>query len=125
MEGESMSKMRFPCEIKNGKLLITNRDEFDNVISNLNGNYYIELTETGVRSSQQNNYYWKIVDLLAEDLGYTTQEMHQAIKDHFNIKSTKILTTKEFSQFIERIIRWAAIDLNVVIPDVKTLLQSS
>ena len=120
-----MSKMRFPCEIKNGKLLITNRDEFDSVISNLNGNYYIELTETGVRSSQQNNYYWKIVDLLAEDLGYTTQEMHQAIKDHFNIKSAKILTTKEFSQFIERIIRWAAIDLNVVIPDVKTLLQSS
>jgi len=125
MEGKSMSKMRFPCEIKNGKLIITNRDEFDNTISNYSGNYYLELTETGVRSSQQNNYYWKIVDLLAEDLGYTNQEMHQAIKDHFNIDSTKVLTTKEFSQFIERIIRWAAIDLNIVIPDVKTLLQFS
>ena len=62
--------------------------------------------------------------MLADDLGYTNQEMHQAIKDHFNINSTKTLTTKEFSQFIERIIRWAAIDLNVIIPDVKTLLQS-
>jgi len=35
------------------------------------------------------------------------------------------LTTKEFSQFIERIIRWSAIDLGVIIPDTKTLLQSS
>ena len=120
-----MSQMRFPCEIKNGKLIITDRDEFDSVISNYSGNYYLELTETGVRSSQQNNYYWKIINLLAEDLGYTNQEMHKVVKNHFEINSTKILTTKEFSKFIERIIRWAAMDLNVVIPDVKTLLQSS
>jgi len=91
-----MSKMRFPCKVENGKLVILNRSEFDSIIADLNGDYYIEIVETGVRSSQQNNYYWKIVD-----------------------------TTKEFSQFIERIIRWSAIDLGVMIPDTKTLLQSS
>ena len=51
--------------------------------------------------------------------------MHDAVKNHFEIKSTKVLTTKEFAKLIERIIRWAAIDLGVVIPDSKTLLQSS
>ena len=117
--------MRFPCEIKNGKLRILNRSEFDDIISNLSGNYYIELKETGVRSAQQNNYYWAIIDLLADDLGYTNREMHDAVKNHFEIKSTKVLTTKEFAKLIESIIRWAAIDLGVVIPDSKTLLQSS
>ena len=120
-----MPKMRFPCRIENGKLKILNRSEFDSIISNLSGDYYIEIVETGVRSSQQNNYYWKIVDMLAEDLGYTRNEMHGAIKDHFDIQTTKTLTTKEFSQFIERIIMWSAKDLSIVIPDTKTLLQSS
>ena len=117
--------MRFPCKVENGKLVILNRSEFDSIIADLNGDYYIEIVETGVRSSQQNNYYWKIVDMLAEELGYTRNEMHSAIKDHFEIQTTKTLTTKEFSQFIERIIRWSAIDLGVIIPDTKTLLQSS
>tara|TARA_R110000824_G_scaffold178819_1_gene358732 strand:+ start:166 stop:519 length:354 start_codon:yes stop_codon:yes gene_type:complete len=117
--------MRFPCKVENGKLVILNRSEFDSIIADLNGDYYIEIVETGVRSSQQNNYYWKIVDMLAEELGYTRNEMHGAIKDHFEIRTTKTLTTKEFSQFIERIIRWSAIDLGVMIPDTKTLLQSS
>ena len=120
-----MPKMRFPCRIENGKLKILNRSEFDSIISNVSGDYYIEIVETGVRSSTQNNYYWKIVDMLANDLGYTRREMHQAVKDHFEIQSTKTLTTKEFSKLIESIIRWSAIDLGIVIPDTKTLLQSS
>ena len=51
-----MSKMRFPCKIKDGKLKILNRTGFDSVIADLNGDYYLELVETGVRSSTQNNY---------------------------------------------------------------------
>jgi len=117
-------KLRFPCKIKDGKMTLLNRDEFDKVISTLSGEYYIELKETGVRSAQQNNYYWKIVGILGEELGYTEQEMHSTIKNHFNIDSTKTLSTKEFSVFIERLIRWSAVEMNIVIPDPKTLLQS-
>ncbi len=51
--------------------------------------------------------------------------MHSTIKTHFDVDSTKTLSTKEFAKFIERIIRWSALDLNIVIPDTKTLLQSS
>ena len=50
-----MSRLRVPCNIKNGKMTLTNREEFDKAISKLQGEYYIELKETGVRSSQQNN----------------------------------------------------------------------
>lgn len=120
-----MSRLRFPCKIENGKLTLLNRAEFDNAVANLSGEYYLELNETGVRSAQQNNYYWKIVNMIAEDLGYTDQEMHSTIKTHFDVDSTKTLSTKEFAKFIERIIRWSALDLNIVIPDTKTLLQSS
>ena len=119
-----MSRLRFACVIKNGKMSLLNRAEFDNAISKLQGEYYIELKETGVRSAQQNNYYWKIVGILGEELGYTEQEMHATIKNHFNVNSTKTLSTKEFSVFIERLIRWSAVELNIVIPDPKTLLQS-
>jgi len=52
-----MSKLRFPCIIKEGKMTLVDRQEFDNAIDKLSGNYYIELKETGVRTSQQNNYY--------------------------------------------------------------------
>jgi len=112
-----MSRLRFPCNIKNGKMTLTNGEEFDRAISKLQGEYYIELKETGVRSSQQNNYYWNIVRILAEELGYTENEMHSTIKNHFEVESTKTLSTKEFASFIERLVRWSAIELNIVIPD--------
>ena len=98
-------------------MTLTNKEEFDNAISKLQGDYYIELKETGVRSSQQNNYYWNIVRILAEELGYTENEMHSTIKNHFEVESTKTLSTKEFASFIERLVRWSAIELNIVIPD--------
>ena len=119
MEGKNMPRLRFACKIEKGKMTLLDRDKFDNAISKMQGEYYIELKETGVRSSQQNNYYWSIVNLLAEELGYTEKEMHKILKNHFEIESTKILSTKEFADLIERIIRWSAMELNIVIHDPK------
>ena len=112
-----MPKLRFPCRIEKGKMTLLDREKFDNAISKLQGDYYIELKETGVRSSQQNNYYWNIVRIIADELGYTEQEMHSTIKNHFDVDSTKVLSTKEFSAFIEKLVRWSAIELNIIIPD--------
>ena len=112
-----MPRLRFPCNIKDGKMTLTDKEEFDKVISKLQVDYYIELKETGVRSSQQNNYYWNAVRIIAEELGYTDNEMHATIKNHFEVESTKTLSTKEFASFIERLVRWSAIELNIVIPD--------
>ena len=114
-----MSRLRFSCKIKNGKMVLDSKDEFSKAIMGLNGDYYIELKPTGVRSGQQNNYYWGIIRILADELGYTEQEMHHTVKGHFEVESTKNLTSKEFADLIERIIRWSAMELNIVIHDPK------
>ena len=119
-----MSRLRFACKIEKGKMSLLHRTEFDNAISKLQGEYYNELKETGVRTAQQNNYYWKIVGILGEELGYNEKEMQDTSKNNLHVEGTKPLSTKEFSVFIERIIRWSAVDMNIVIPDPKTLLQS-
>ena len=101
---------RLHCTVENGIINLPTVDVKD-------GEYYFELKEVGVRSGQQNNYYWQIINILSEELGYTKQEMHQTIKNHFDIISTKDLERKEFSDFLERLVRWSAIELNIVIPD--------
>ena len=106
-----MPKMRWSCEIVNGELRLTESFQAED------GEYYLELKPTGVRSAQQNNYYWFIIGILSEDLGYTEPEMHEVLKKHFQIESTKTLSREEFGEFIEQIIRWASIDFGIAIPD--------
>ena len=45
--------------------------------------------------------------------------MHSTIKNHFEVESTKMLSTKEFANFIEKLVRWSAVELNIIIPDPK------
>ncbi len=79
------------------------------------------------RSNQQNRYYWGVViDIIGKELGYSPDETHEALKIKFlldrrgkipTIKSTAILTTKEFEEYLENIKRWASEFLSVVLPD--------
>ena len=81
------------------------------------------------RTEPQNRYYFGVVvDILAKELGYTKDEMHDALRDKFLkvatdipdlfvILSTTSLNTEEFNQYIEEIKRWAATDLSIYIPD--------
>ena len=78
------------------------------------------------RSSNQNAYYFGVVlDILSKETGYEIDEMHEIMKYKFlkvkgkmdYIKSTAKLSTSEFETYLERIKRWAAQDLSVVIPD--------
>ena len=117
-----MSRLRFPVKLSKGELTFHNRQEFINAIKDIEGDFYLELKEVGVRSPQQNNYYWSIVELLGNELGYTKQEMHHLLKIQFDIDSTKSLEVPEFAKFIEEIIRWSAIEFSISIPDPKTLL---
>lgn len=117
MEGKGMSRvLRFPCTIINGQMTLTDRESFDANIKGLDGSYYLELKETTVRSPIQNNYYWTIVEIIRNDLGYTKQEMHEAIKEYFEIESTKYLTKSEFAILIDDIIIWAGSEMGITIP---------
>lgn len=82
------------------------------------------------RTDNQNRWYWEcVVWLPAESFGWTPEDLHEYYKLKFNSKvvnykgkeitipqSTARLSTKEFSDYVERIVIWAA-GHGVVIPE--------
>lgn len=86
--------------------------------------------ERSTRSSQANRYYWGVViPIIGEHLGYTNDEMHDALKFKFlrteadctpadlpKIRSSAALDVKEFGEYLENIITWAGSEFGVNIP---------
>lgn len=78
------------------------------------------------RTGKENRYYWScIVTPLAEEFGYTKNEMHDSLKSLFlkieipgkppRILSTKDLTTIEAEKYYEDIRQWANIEYKIVL----------
>ena len=114
-------------EVKNGQLFFENRERFDKYLGGLTGKVKVVVRKWRKnRSLNQNSYYWGVViKILAEELGYTDEQCHNALKWEFlrvegkripTIKSTALLTTLEFMDFIDKIQIWAAQELNINIP---------
>jgi hypothetical protein len=80
------------------------------------------------RSDRQSRYYFGVVvAMLAEHLGYTRDEMHDALKLRFlrledadhplpTVRSTASLTSAEFERYLEDVRIFAASTLGVIIP---------
>tara|TARA_R110002012_G_scaffold7562_4_gene35264 strand:+ start:1766 stop:2134 length:369 start_codon:yes stop_codon:yes gene_type:complete len=99
-------------------LKIINRERMNNFLETLTGEVDITISEISSRTHYQNNYYWKIAcKFFGEELGYTKEEMHEVLKDKFNIESTSKLDMDEFRDYLDRIIRWAAINFQITLPD--------
>lgn len=95
-------------------------------IDNPNGCYDIILKEhENVRRVRANNYYWKIVGTLADELGYGKDELHEYFKRKFlarytrclgsrflSIAHTRNLTIKEFSEYTEKVIAFILTDID-------------
>ena len=82
-------------------------------------------TKANTRTHSQNNYYWGVVvKIIGDYLGYNEDDTHNALRLLFlkseglieTVKSTSELTTKEFIDYIEMIIKWAKDFLNLTIP---------
>ena len=80
------------------------------------------------RSLNENSYYWGVpLAIMGDHLGYTNDEMNEAIKAEFLVvrpegkpkyhRSTKDLTTLEFEDLMSKIRRWASIEFGVYIPE--------
>lgn len=82
------------------------------------------------RSVNQNRYYWGVVmRMIADDLGYTPQEAHEAMVHQFllrdsekdgvppTVRSTAAMTTMEFEEYLEMVKKWAAEFRQLYIPD--------
>lgn len=127
------------AQIRDGKLYIRNRRDFDRQIAQMKDGWEMELAVTrrrATRSPMANAYYWGVVmQLLSEHTGYTPDEMHDLCKAQFLPKklavnngngeivgefvlggSTRGLNTNDFYEYVERVRQWAA-ELDVYIPD--------
>ena len=80
--------------------------------------------------SNQNGYYWGVViPIIANELGYTSDEMHQAIKFHFlrtggtenlpKVKGTSELQKDEWEELMEKIRAYFSSEFSIKIPSVE------
>ena len=101
--------MKFTGTIKKGILTLHDKDGFKRFIKDIDSDVWIDIkTAPKTRSPQQNAYYRTIVRQIGLHLGYPEDEMHDVVKAKFEIKSTKDLDVDEFSEFLDRLIRYAA-----------------
>ena len=103
-----------------------------NYLKELGNDYVVEVKkQKNNRSMMQNNYYWKcIVQVLAEELGYFNDEMHDTLKVKFasewqsievnnktiglqTVNSTARMNTRAFEIYAEHIRIWALSELNI------------
>ena len=116
-----MKLKSFRVAIEEGnKLRILNREGFDKFLNNFEEGTMLELVvkEIENRTQLQNSYYWGQVigspskegSLMSNEMfqGYTKQELHEALKEKFEVKSTAGMEQEEFTEYINKIIRWAA-----------------
>ena len=102
------------------KIRILNRESFNKFLNNFEEGTMLELVvkEIENRTQLQNSYYWGQVigspsregSLMSNEMfqGYTKQELHEALKEKFDVKSTAGMEQEEFTEYINNIIRWAA-----------------
>lgn len=87
----------------------------------------VELETPKRRSSAQNRLWWRYMTILGADLGYTPEEMHEAVKLKFLgredmstgltiIGSTAKLPPDRFSELVEQLRMWAHASLGIYLP---------
>ena len=109
--------MKFTGKVKKGILKYHDIGGLRRFLNGINGEVWIDIKEAPkMRSVEQNNYYRHIIRQIGNHLGYSEDEMHDGIKQKFAIQSTKDLSKDDFSELLDRIIRFSA-TLGFVVQD--------
>ena len=117
--------MKFAGKVEKGKLTLDDNLGFRDYLYLIEGDVHLEIKPAEkVRSPQQNAYYRVIIRILSKELGYTEAEMHDTLKEKYDIESTKQLSKEEFTELLEQIKRWAVMDMGIVLPNAKQPHQS-
>lgn len=88
-------------------------------------------TEKHTRTSRANRFYWsQVIKPISDHTGYEPDELHEYFKKQFNPReiliagesdivggSTRTLDKKRFAEYIERIRRFAHIELGITLPE--------
>ena len=118
--------------VKNGKLILNNERRFNDNLNIFEGEE-IEIrikVRTNNRTTEQNSLYWKWINIMSEETGFTKEEMHELIKYKFlkrtsinnngveevKLKSTTSLTVKEFTKLMDDVLYWSNNTLNINLP---------
>lgn len=85
------------------------------------------------RTSRQNSLYWGVyIPTCADHFGYFPEEMHEEFKLIFNPRDSKLspgsrvggtttkLSTKEFTQYLEKIQIWAQTEHGIELPEMES-----
>jgi PHP family Zn ribbon phosphoesterase len=108
----------FHGEAQGGKVRWRDSGKVKERMCELNGRPVVVTIEPA-RSLDQNAYFHGVVlPLISDYTGYEPRELKVLLKDlHNEGRPTSSLSTSEMAEFIDRVVRWAATDLNIVIPD--------
>jgi len=119
-------------KIKNLKIDFLDEERFVDDLMKLDGKDIVfTLSENkDYRTNSQNKLWWKYMDILGMELGYTKNEMHDICKLKFlkrervedgikveYLKSTAQLTKKEFKKLVDDVIIWAAQTFSINLPN--------
>ena len=97
--------MKFTGTVKKGKLKLYDREGFKRSLSQYEGEVWLEIKRAEkVHSPKQNAYYRAIIRDIANELGYTEDELHKTVKQLFGVESTKELSVADFSDYLDKII---------------------
>ena len=141
-----MNRLNAHGKVIDGALRITHRSDFDHDLSMFEGKEVTITVERKrkTRSLMQNAYFHLLMKLFKEslnDLGneFTIEQVKDIVKCKFllvdiynkstgeiigqRIRGTHELTTSEFTELIENVIRWAADYFHIVLPYPNEQLQ--
>lgn len=121
--------MKIYGRVENGKLISSLNEKSLKIFEGEEVEIRIRVRSNN-RSNEQNSLYWKWIEILSNDLGYTKTEIHELIKYKFLkresknkdgkstvvIKSTSTLTIKEFNDFMNDILYWSNNTLEISLP---------
>ena len=115
-----MKKLLYTFSINEGKQTFPDKELFMKQYKALgDGKYSITIQKRSKsRTILQNNYYWLILTIFADSSGFDdTTELHDAMRERFlpkrldkkfpYVPSTTQLSTKEFTDYIDKIRRLA------------------
>lgn len=118
----------FTGKVDRGKVVLDNPNRYSVHLSKYEGKR-VELVlrlQKSQRSLNQNRYYFGVcLEILSQHLGYTSDEMHEICKFKFlktmkagleYVRSTTKLNTSEMEEYLEKIRKWADIELNCFVP---------
>ena len=126
-------KLTYYSNVTNGKLQKNVSQIIASELNHFDGKR-VEITIQKLKSSrsiQQNRLWWLYVTILAKELGYNKDEMHEICKYKFlkkekvdektgevfqYIGSTAKLGKGEFVELMDSLIRWSAETFNIVLP---------